>query len=211
MKTFLSVLVSVLVASRHGMPTTEEDMSRYRQIAELVVRESALDPLWGAPAALDDDTPVPAHVAATATLLWAIGVHESGMRESVRRCAVKGDHGRSIGLFQLQRGWTWAGNPQSDICSSDALQVRLALRVLKTYKTMNRGAPPRFWINGYASGDGGHATRASKELRDMWERFSARAGVRVFPASRATPVYRQETPRAPARATRPVAFPVASP
>ncbi len=185
-------------------------MSRYRQIAELVVRESALDPLWGEPVALDEETPVPAHVAATATLLWAIGAHESGLREEVRRCAIKGDHGRSIGLFQLQRGWTWAGNAQGDICASDALQVRLALRVLKTYRAMNRGAPPRFWVNGYASGDGGHATKASKEIRDLWERFSARAGLRVFPASRTAPAWRQDAPRAPASAasaTRPVAFP----
>ncbi|HEU4405227.1 MAG TPA: hypothetical protein VFS43_08050 [Polyangiaceae bacterium] len=183
-------------------------MSRYRQIAELVVRESALDPLWGAPVALDDDTPVPAHVAATATLLWAIGAHESGMREEVRRCAIKGDQGRSIGLFQLQRGWTWAGNAQGDICASDALQVRLALRVLKTYRSMSRGAPPRFWINGYASGDGGRPTRASKEIRDLWERFSTRVGLRVFPASGAAPVWRQDAPRAPeAPATRPAVFP----
>ncbi|MCU0682411.1 MAG: hypothetical protein MUF34_09175 [Polyangiaceae bacterium] len=210
MKTFLSMLVSVLVAARHGMPTTEEDMSRYRQIAEIVVRESALDPLWGEPVALDEESPVPSHVAATATLLWAIGFHESGMRESVRRCGVKGDHGRSVGLFQLQRGWTWGGHEQGDICASDALQVRLALRVLKTYKSMNRGAPPRFWINGYASGDGGHPTRASKELRDLWERFSARAGLRVYPASRLAPSWRQDAPARPAAvssANRPVAFP----
>jgi hypothetical protein len=198
MKTFLSMLVSVLVAARHGVPTTEEDMSRYRQIAELVVRESALDPLWGEPVALDDETPVPAHVAATATLLWAIGAHESGMREEVRRCAIKGDQGRSIGLFQLQRGWTWGGNSLADICASDAMQVRLALRVLKTYRAMNRGAPPRFWINGYASGDGGRSTRASKELRELWERFSSRAGLRVSPATRAAPAWQKDGPRAPA-------------
>jgi hypothetical protein len=205
------MLVSVLVAARQGMPTTEEDVSRYRQLAEIVVRESALDPLWGEPVALDEDTPVPAHVAATATLLWAIGFHESGMREEVRRCAVTGDHGKSVGLFQLQRGWTWGGNEQKDICASDALQIRLALRVLKMYRSMNRSTPPRFWINGYASGDGGKPTLASKEIRDLWERFSARAGLHVFPASRTAPSWRPDEtarPAAPARTqTRPAAYP----
>ena len=207
MKTFLSMLGSVIVAARHGIPTTEEDVSRYRQLAEIVVRESALDPLWGESVALDEDAPVPAHVAATATMLWAIGFHESGMREEVRRCAVKGDHGRSIGLFQLQRGWTWAGNAQGDICASDVLQIRLALRVLKTYHAMSRSAPPRFWLNGYASGDGGKPTAASKEIRDLWERFSARVGLRVFPASRTAPAWREDAPRPAASENRPAVFP----
>ena len=191
MKTFLSVLVSIFVAARHGVPTTDEDVARYREVAETVVRESARRPLWGDPVELEEDAPPPAHVAATATLLWAIAFHESGLRQEVRRCRVAGDQGRSFGIYQLQRGWSWQGRSKEDICESDALQTQLALGVLHRYRTMSPSASPIFWLNGYASGNGGYGTRESAGLRRLWEHFSRQAGLMVSASPPLPPRWKQ--------------------
>jgi hypothetical protein len=193
MKTFFSLLVSILVSTRQPVASTAEDVDRYTQIAEVVLREAAKNPLWGEPVELQEDGEVPAHVAATATLLWAIAYHESGLRQSVRDCRVAGDNGRSMGLFQLMKGWAWQGHSKEEICGSDEVQARLALALLHRYRAMSPHTTPMFWINGYASGNGGLTTQQATGVRHLWERFSRRAGIEVFALSRTIPRKKTET------------------
>jgi hypothetical protein len=55
---------------------------------------------------------------------------EGAFDPRVEDCRRTGDHGRAISEFQLQRYW-WAGHSRREICGSNRLAARLALRALK--------------------------------------------------------------------------------
>jgi hypothetical protein len=183
MSAFTSVLAGLVVAWRSPATTTADDLARYRAIIETLAAEAAADPLWGIPEASDEPGP---HVAATTTMLLAVAYHESGLREEVRRCTID-KRGRYAGLFQLARGWTWQGHARDEICASDALQTQLALAVLKSYRDRGSSTTPSFWVNGFASGDGGKTSREARDIRALWVAFSRRVGLDVFTSSRHEP------------------------
>lgn len=59
--------------------------------------------------------------------LLTIAAHESSLRPSVANCERTGDHGRSIGLWQIQRHW-WRGHSRDEICSDPTLAAHLAAK-----------------------------------------------------------------------------------
>jgi hypothetical protein len=145
--------------------------------------DDRLVPVADAVAAVSADAPVfagDAGDAATAFALAAIGRHESGLRESVRCCRLRGDQGRSIGIFQVMRGELgWGGHAAEDICASDLLQARLARDVLAYHRDRCAACGPAYLFQAYASGDGGKESDAAKDTQALFERTTRKAGVRV--------------------------------
>lgn len=138
-------------------PTERE---RLEPVAASIVAETAVVDLFEGPQRAE----------ATALLLVAIGRHESGFLEEVRRCRRSGDNGRSIGLYQLMGPWAWAGQKRNDICADDALQARLALRVLGIYRS-TCGASTRTLLQAYASGTCRRPTTAARAIEDTFFRL----------------------------------------
>jgi hypothetical protein len=157
-ETILAVMLALRSAEQGAA-------ARLEPVAHAIAEEAAVAPLWPG----DDG------VRRTALVLVAIAWHESGFREEVRTCAVRGDGGASLGTTQLHRGFAWFGHTAEEICGSDALQARLALRVLGVHR--GRGvASEAGLLRAYASGDAGRDTRAGRELRAALERTMRAAG-----------------------------------
>lgn len=130
-------------------------------IAEIAFEESE-PPLFEGPAGRE----------ATALLLTAIAWHESGFRKDVETChgpIAKGDHGRSIGLFQIIRGPNREGHSAKDICADRKLQIRLGLRTLRRAKE-HCGGSPLTWLQAYGSGRCHTAHRAARNMCAAFER-----------------------------------------
>lgn len=155
-----------------GATPTEADRARLTPVAEAIASEAQGSPLWEGDAG----------EAATAIALVAIARHESHLRESVRRCQLKGDHGRSVGLFQVQRGWAWDGHDERAICESDRLQAALSLRVLGHYRKSCKSCAPLKLFQAYASGDPAKRSDAAKDTAAMWERIARKAGLQASAA-----------------------------
>jgi hypothetical protein len=99
--------------------------------------------------------------------LVATAVIESGLRDEVGDCRVVGDNGRAWSYFQLNADVWKDGHTKKEICTSNPLATRLALRALRSL--------------GGSSGHWSHALRAyvgTKNARDV--RVAAR--IRVFRA-----------------------------
>jgi hypothetical protein len=157
-ETILALLVA-LVGPSAGSPAGLEP------VAAAIAEEAAGAPLW----------PGDEGVRRTALVLLAIGVHESGFRPAVRSCAVRGDGGKSLGAYQLFGRWAWGGLEPDAVCSSDALQAHLALRVLARHR--ERGvASEAGLLRAYASGSAGKDTRAGRELAATLARATRVAG-----------------------------------
>ena len=161
-------VLSALLALHHG-PVSDADQDRYRALADVIVEESVQAPLW----------PGEVGQLSTALALVAIAHHESGVLERVQRCRVKGDTGRSIGLFQLMKGASWQGHTADEICADDHLQARLALAVLHRAADQCPRCAPAFWFRAYASGNGGRDSAAARATISTWERTSRKVGVSV--------------------------------
>lgn len=149
----LTALVLALLGTYPGV--TEGDVDRLAVVAEAIADESAANPVFGT---AED----------TAIALVAVAKHESGLKEAVQRCRVRGDNGRSIGLYQLMSGRAWQDYTSGEICGNDFVQARLALAVLDRYRTRCEKCGPAFWFRGYAAGDPGLNTRAGRELYHGW-------------------------------------------
>jgi hypothetical protein len=152
-------------------PTDVADAARLKEAARAIAAAAEATPLW----------PSDAGRAATASLLVAIAFHESGLREDVQRCRVRGDRGRSLGMFQLMRDASWSDVAPQTICDSDALQARLAAGALSRFRRVCEACFPQRWINGYASGDVRKPTRAASEIALLWIDISARHRLVVRP------------------------------
>ena len=158
-KTVFALLLSTLAGD------ASEQAERVQPIAQAIADAAEAEPLWQGETGVRD----------TAALLVAVGWHESGWREAVRRCAVRGDHGRSLGAYQLG---AWAREPyaSSEVCDSDALQARLALRVLHRHRARGvRGVPAL--MRAYAAGNAAVRSRAAEEMTWLFERTRRRAEV----------------------------------
>lgn len=151
----LDALVLAAMLRSDEAPAAERD--RLTPVAARIAERAATAELFDGPAKAE----------ATALLLVAIGRHESAFREEVRRCRRTGDSGKTIGLFQLMGPWAWDGERRSDICASDDLQTRLALRVLGTYRGVC-GAGTRALLQAYASGTCRKPTRAARVIEDTF-------------------------------------------
>lgn len=55
---------------------------------------------------------------------------EGAFDPRVEDCRRTGDRGRSVSMFQLQRHW-WGGHSRREVCGSNRLASRLALRALR--------------------------------------------------------------------------------
>lgn len=104
------------------------------------------------------------------SLLAAVAVHESGLRESVETCKVSGDMGRSIGLTQVMSGFAWGGYTRKEICTSRKLQLKLGLQVLDTCWLKTPDAERS--LRCYASGDHRIKSLAARSEFLLFKRLS---------------------------------------
>ncbi|HVY48662.1 MAG TPA: hypothetical protein VHB21_22395 [Minicystis sp.] len=168
--TLVALTLGLLTAL--APPRGARDEARLATTADAISRAASSAPLWDGEAGR----------AATATLLVAIAFHESGLREDVQRCLVRGDRGRSLGLFQLMHDAAWSdADDARAICASDALQADLAVRALGRFRGICAACTPALWINGYASGELRRSTRASVEIAAIWFDLARRAGLDASP------------------------------
>lgn len=129
-------------------------------------------------AELHDGAPFtgPARVEVLSIALVAIAYHESGLRQPVADCRVKGDEGRSVSAFMLMRGASWDGHSQQEICDSQTLAAYLSAKALKRYR---KSRMPISWFRGYATGDPGKRADIATKHCKTWERLSTKAGLVV--------------------------------
>lgn len=119
----------------------------------------------------------PAAREATIAALMVIAHHESGIREDVITCRVRGDGGRSITAWQLMTPWAWGGHSASELCASSELAASMALRVLVTHATRCTRSGPGGWLAGYASGSCARGSRAAETMCARWVRETRRLGI----------------------------------
>jgi len=156
-------------------PDTDEGRLRLGEIARNIVAEAQPVAFW----------PGDEGWLATSLMLVAIGYHESKFDEKVRRCLPR--PGTYIGLYQVLPGPNTRPHTRAEVCASDALQARTALRVLRRARDRCPSCAPVFTLRAYVSGDGGRNTREAREITDLWHRTAARAGLQVFAYSREKP------------------------
>lgn len=121
----------LLAAMRAWSPVPDgPEVARYEAFASAVATAAIATPL---PSTSAEDT---------AILLLAIASYESGgFRADVMRCAVRGDHGASIGPFQVQRA-------SARVCTDHVYAARVALeRVAESWARCGRGE-----LAGYTAG-----------------------------------------------------------
>lgn len=156
-------------------PDTEGGRQRLATMAATFVEEARPVALWPG----DDG------LLATTLMLVAIGYHESTFHEKTRRCLPR--PGAYLGLFQILPGPNTRPHTIAEVCASDALQARLALRVIKRARDRCPRCTPAFLVRAYASGDGGIKSKEARDITNLWTRSSAFVNLRVFPFSREAP------------------------
>lgn len=157
-------------------PDTEGGHQRLREIASAIAAEARPVAFWKG----DEG------VLATSLMLVSIGFHESKFQEKTRRCLPR--RGTYLGLFQLFPGPNTRPHSPEEVCASDALQARLAFRVLQRARKRCPSCSPVYAFRAYASGDGGVQSKEAREITDLWLRAALFAGLKVFPyAPRETP------------------------
>lgn len=142
--------------------------------------ESAAAPLWEGEAG----------PLATGLSLIAIGQHETRFREGPRRCRPRGDY---VGTFQILPGPNLAPHKISEVCASDELQARLALRLLHRARAQCKTrCTAAFLFRAYASGSGGVDSPQAREITSLWQRIARREGLVVTPHSPSPPRLRPD-------------------
>ena len=174
----MSLVLAALLALSH--PPALADMA----VAADTIEPLALDaPLW---LVSSETAPGSPEVAATALLLAAIGYHESGFSERVRRCLVRGPGG-SVGAYQLLGSHALGGWTADEVCASDDVSARAALGVLRRHRDRCPTCVPAQWVAGYASGDMGRGSRAAREIVGVWSTLCRASGLVCEPYSRGGP------------------------
>jgi hypothetical protein len=158
-------------------PDTEEGNQRLRAMAATFTAEATPVAFWSGDEGL----------LATTLMLVAIGFHESKFQEKTRCCLPR--RGTYLGLFQLLPGPNTRPFTTAEVCASDAVQARLALRVLKGSRDRCKGCTPSHTIRAFASGDGGVQSKEAREIIDLWSQAAVRSGLRVYPYSRQAPCW----------------------
>lgn len=113
------------------------------------------------------ENPLPPGKIATEKLLLAIARHESGFRSDVARCRVKGDGGKAHGAYQIHPEG-FGSHTAAEVCGSDRLQARLAVKILARYVTMFPSLGIVGAVRGYASGNPRRDTKAAREILALW-------------------------------------------
>lgn len=159
----------VLFALLRLVDPPQAEVDRLHEFAAEVVRavDSAEELPFTGPAARE----------ATIAALMVIAHHESGIREDIITCRVRGDQGRSITAFQLMRGFAWGGHSEAELCASNQLAATMALRVLQTHSTRCTRSGPGGWFAGYASGSCARPSRAATAMCARWVRETQRLGI----------------------------------
>ena len=158
--TLSALILSVLVALPHPPPEAHA-----RALSEAIATAAHDAPLWATGDGGETPDAIPAGEAATAAVLVGIGFHESGFLERLARCqyrGAEGDHGRSLGTWQLQGRLSWGPYTRVEICDSDALQAERAVEVLQIHR--RRGVSLDGMLRAFASGNAATYTRAGREL-----------------------------------------------
>lgn len=125
----------------------------------------------------DEPDTLPWDARTTALAMVAAGYDESGLRPEVEDCRRAGDHGVSVGLWQVHAGRNWEGHARAEICADRRLQARLALHVLARCAART----PRISsaMHCYASGDAGRPStsgwRKARLAETLLRRFPAEA------------------------------------
>jgi hypothetical protein len=154
-----------------------------RRTAVDAICAAAMDaPLWPVPTEVAPGSP---EVAATALLLSAIALHESHFDPRVGDCRVRG--GGAITYFQLLGHFAKAGHEEEEICSSPELAARLALRVIRSQRDHCKHCSPARWFHGYASGNPGVPSRASRSTVELWRTMAESVRLRVYPLATTHP------------------------
>lgn len=139
----------------------EEARARYESIADDIAFVS-LDP---------DEPPVfegTSGRAKTALLVAAIASYESGYRKDVDTGQVRGDHGKSWCIMQIQvRGKTAEGWTGEDLVEERKRCVRAALHRIRASFVMCRKLPLLDRLSGYTLG------RCRKEPKAEWRTLRA--------------------------------------
>lgn len=179
-----ALILAALLRLTH--PPTIDDAAR----AADVLAPVALDaPLWPVPSELAPDA---AEVPATALLLAAIGYHESGFQEAVGSCRLRGPGpgGGSVTHYQLLGSGSLAGWTEAEVCASNEVAARAALRVVRLHAHRCPTCVPGQWIAGYASGDMGKGSKAAREIAGIWSALCRGAGLVCDPYATARPTWR---------------------
>lgn len=179
-----ALILAALLRLTH--PPTIDDAAR----AADVLAPVALDaPLWPVPSELAPDA---AEVPATALLLAAIGYHESGFQEAVGSCRLRGPGpgGGSVTHYQLLGSGSLAGWTEAEVCASNEVAARAALRVVRLHAHRCPTCVPGQWIAGYASGDMGRGSKAAREIAGIWSTLCRGAGLVCDPYATARPTWR---------------------
>jgi transglycosylase-like protein with SLT domain len=157
----LELVLGVMVALTPSQWRPQEGSERsqtYRWIAQDIVM-AVENPLGDLP--FDG----PAAKEASAVLLAAIARNESGYDPRVRNCTRRGDHGRSISVFQLIQGPSRGGYSELEICTNPQLAAKLALEVLGWYKHLGSSL---LMLQGYAAGDPSAVSDAATRTYDFF-------------------------------------------
>ena len=157
-------LAETILAVSIALSGPTASAERLAPVAAAIANASEAAPLWEG-----DDGP-----KRTALLLLSIGWHESHLRPEVLSCKVRGDANSSLGAFQLHTRAAWGGYSQEQVCGDEALQARLALRLLR--KQRDRGVgDERALLRAFAAGDAGKETKAGRELAATLTNVTRRA------------------------------------
>lgn len=151
----LSALVLNVIISLKNPEHADAERERLRPVAEAIAGEAQAGATFAG-----EDGP-----RKTAVWLVTAAHHESGFLESVRTCRRKGDAGRAISLYQMQR-WATRGYTAEQVCSSDALQAYLAARAVRR----SGARTPRAMFAAYA----GKAGVASEAMTAQYQRLEAK-------------------------------------
>ncbi len=115
----------------------------------------------------------PAAREATIAALLVTAWHESGIRQDVIDCRVRGDRGRSVSAFQLLGPFGRGGRSIALVCSSVEASAAAALEVLVR---QSRCSPLGMW-RGYSAGSCAVKSDASSEMCWAWAREAKRIGI----------------------------------
>jgi hypothetical protein len=154
--TLSETVLGVMLALHPAKPG---DADRLAPLANAIATEAEASPLW----------PGETGALRTAMIAASVAVHESGLLDDVRSCKRRGDHGSSLGWFQLHSPFAWGGHSAEEICSDDALQTRLALRIMTIQRDRGVSAPDAI-LRAYASGSAGRDSKAARELAATYRR-----------------------------------------
>ena len=166
----LDALLSLFPAD---LATAERD--RLETFVTPVSTESSAAPLWEGEAG----------TLATGLSLLAIGQHETRFREGPRRCKPRGPY---VGTYQILPGPNLAAHPVKEVCESDDLQARLALRLLQRARAQCKTrCTAAFLFRAYASGSGGTDSAEAREIASLWQRIASREGLEVNAYAPTTP------------------------